>query len=50
MGNQVTEKVINIAAASVAASLPCDQRFATGMYVINLTGNGKTISTKCIVQ
>ncbi len=50
MGNEVAEKEISITANNAAATLACDQRFVTGMYVVNLTGNGKTISSKCIVQ
>ena len=50
MGNEVAEKEISITANNASAALACDQRFATGMYVVNLTGRGKTISSKCIVQ
>jgi CarboxypepD_reg-like domain/Secretion system C-terminal sorting domain len=50
MGNPVAGKEIKITGSNSKESLLCDQRFAGGIYVISLTGNGKTISSKIIVQ
>ena len=50
MGNPVVAKEIKITASSVKESLQCDQRFAGGVYIFSLTGNGINISSKCVVQ
>ena len=50
LGNPIEFKEIKIAALTQTIGVICDQRFSGGVYVFNLTGNGKALSTKCIVQ
>jgi CarboxypepD_reg-like domain/Secretion system C-terminal sorting domain len=49
-GNQIINKEIIIASKNIAESLKCDQRFNSGVYVLKISGNGKTITSKIIVQ
>ena len=49
-GNPVLNKQLKIDSNSLIESIKCDQRFAPGIYVINISGNGKSLSTDCVVQ
>jgi len=49
-GNAVLNKQLKIDSNSLIESLKRDQRFAPGIYVININGNGKSLSTSCVVQ
>lgn len=43
-------KEIKITSCNAKEFLKCDQRFTSGVYVVSLTGNGKNISSKLLVQ
>jgi CarboxypepD_reg-like domain len=50
IGNPVEFREVKIATAAEKINLTCNKQFANGVLVINLSGNGKAVNTKCIVQ
>jgi CarboxypepD_reg-like domain len=49
-GNPLTNKEIIITTKTMDEVFNCDNRFKSGMYVLKMIGNGKTIVSKLMVQ
>ncbi len=49
-GNPLINKEIVITTRTMDEVFNCDKRFKSGMYVLKMTGNGKTITSKLMIQ